>query len=61
MDEEVCGDCKFFKTRFEDSGDCHRFPPVYAGVYGGGVLEGDIRFAFPEVIEIECCGEFKRK
>lgn len=51
---EQCGSCKWFESKAEEVGICHRYPPT---VYPNG--QGSMSL-FPPVQPTEFCGEYSR-
>ncbi len=50
----TCAECRFFKSLDAMSGNCHRFPPTFAGSESPRELH---RWRFPMVSSHGWCGE----
>jgi hypothetical protein len=53
--EHTCSHCRYFVTAESQNGNCHRFPPVYAGDSSPREIH---HWRFPSVHMHAWCGEF---
>ncbi len=53
--EQVCGQCRYFQTVDAQSGNCHRYPPTYAGDASPRETH---HWRYPLVSARNWCGEF---
>lgn len=62
MTDNGCSNCQHWWALSEDgeSGECHRFPPVWVGPESKEKAGGSVAlWVFPVVEFYEWCGEFK--
>ncbi len=52
----TCHTCQYFRQQDKGGGNCHRYPPVFAG--DASPIEGH-RWKFPFVFGRNWCGEHK--
>lgn len=55
MENNRCLKCKCYIPQTEESGECHRFPPV--PIYIPNI--NSLKFIFPIVNENNICGDYK--
>jgi len=53
--EASCGQCRYFKAIDAQSGNCHRYPPVFAGESSPRETH---HWRFPVISTHAWCGEF---
>jgi hypothetical protein len=54
----ACSDCHYFREHTNATGDCHRYPPVFAG---NDTPNERHRWKHPLVAHNGWCGEFRSK